>query len=703
MSSHVQISNRRNIALCGHGSIGKTSLIDALLLHTGAIAGHHSVDDGTSVCDFDPEEKLHKHTIEAKVVHLQSDSVYFTFLDTPGYTDCIGQTIGALVAADGAVIGINAHKGIEVNTRRVFKEVLDLGMPVSLVITRVDGEAVDFGPLMQQIRDTFGPSCVLMNLPKRDGELVTGIVDLLEPGDDLGAVMEVGPLHDQLVEALVEGSDVLMERYLDGDIPSIQELLPLLPDAVLSRELIPVFCVDARDNIGLSEFLRGLAQTMPSPDRIERHGSSTEGQDVVLHADASGPLVAQVFKTRVDPYLQKLSYIRVFNGTLKKDQLIHVDGDSQTIKIPTLLEVQAGQTQPLDYAEAGQIVAVAKVDALHTGSVLGDVRMPEIHFPQPMVGLAIRPKTQADEKRLSVALHKLVEEDPTIRLDRDSLTSEVVLTGMSELHLKLLLERMQHRDKVDLETHDPRIPLRETIQIQAEGSYRHKKQSGGRGQFGEVHIRMYPFPRGTAVEDFATKSRFPSLKAVHHDAVNNFLWIDSVVGGSIPGNFLPAIEKGFKERIVRGVIAGYPIQDVAVEVHYGKHHPVDSSEAAFKIAGAMAFKQVFLESQPCLLEPLVKLDVSVPESHVGDVYGDMSSRGGRVLGTDSGGGDIQVVHCIVPLREVMHYGRTLSSMTGGQGSYSIEFSSYEVMPPNAQQQYLQTVKAEDEVESLLSS
>jgi elongation factor G len=383
--------------------------------------------------------------------------------------------------------------------------------------------------------------------------------------------------------------------------------------------------------------------------------------------------------------------------------LVHVDGDQHSIKVPALLEVQAGQTHPLDFAEAGQIIAIAKAEQLHTGSVLGDVRMPEIHFPQPMVGLAIRPKTQADEKRLSAALHKLVEEDPTVRLDRDSLTSEVVLTGMSELHLKLLLERMQHRDKVDLETHDPRIPLRETIQVPAEGSYRHKKQSGGRGQFGEVHIRMFPLPRGTKIEEFATKARFPSLKTTHYDSANNFLWVDSIVGGSIPGNFLPAIEKGFKERIARGVISGYPIQDLAVEVHYGKHHPVDSSEAAFKIAGAMAFKQVFLEAQPCLLEPLVKLDVNIPESHVGDVYGDMSSRGGRVLGNESAGGGFQIVHCEVALREVMHYGRTLSSLTGGQGSYTIELSAYEVMPPNVQQQYMKSIQSEDEVESLLSS
>jgi elongation factor G len=696
MSSHVQVSQRRNIALCGHGSIGKTSLIDALLQLTGMVAGSHSVDDGTSVCDFDVEEKLHKHTMEAKVVHIEYKSVYLTLLDTPGYTDCIGQTIGALVAADSAVIGINAHKGIEVNTRRVFKEVSELSLPVGLVITRVDGEPVDFTALLKDIQDAFGKKCALMNIPTRRGEQITGVVDLLRSGSCEGAVADASLLHDQLIESIVECSDALTERYLNGDVPSAEELLKVIPQAVLHGDFIPIYCVDSRDNVGLSEFLDGLAQTMPSPDAIQRHGQSVDGKDVVLHAEADGPLVAQVFKTRVDPYLQKLSYVRVFNGTLRKDQTVHVDGLQNSIKIPTILEIQAGQAQPLDFAEAGQIVALAKAEHLHTGSVLGDFQLPNIHFPQPMVGIAIRPKRQTDEKRLAVALHKLLEEDPTIRLDRDAVSSEVVLTGMSELHLKMLLERMQHRDKVDLEVHDPRLPLRETIQAEADGSYRHKKQSGGRGQFGEVHIRMFPFPAEISAEEFATKSRFPSMKSVHFDAEHHFMWVDSIVGGSIPGNFMPAIEKGFKERIARGVIAGYPIYNVAVEVHYGKHHPVDSSEAAFKIAAAMAFKQVYMNARPCLLEPIVRLNVSVPTECVGDIYADTSSKGGRVLGSDSASGGFQVIRCELPLREVMHYSRTLSSLTAGQGSYTTELAAYEVMSPLTQQQYLRSIESEEE-------
>lgn len=698
MTTSVRISQRRNIALCGHGSSGKTSLIDSLLLKTGAITGAHSVDDGTSVCDFDPEEKLHKHTIEAKVLHCEHDSTYFTFLDTPGYSDCIGQTLGALFAADSAAICIHAHAGVEVNTRRVFKEVTDLHLPCAMVITRLDGDAIDFTNLISQIRETFGNSCVLMNIPCGLSADLKGVADVLEVASTSGAVMDVGAAHDQLIEAIVEADEGLMEKYLSGEDLPQAELLSALPKAVLSRSLIPIFCVCAKTQIGLNELLTGLARCMPSPDWVERHGQSTDGTDVIVHADADGPLVAQVFKTRIDPFVQKISYIRVYSGRLTKDQNVHVDGQKKTIKLPQLLDVQAGQTQSIDHGEAGQIVAVTKMEDLHTGSVLGDVALPNIPFPQPMVGLALRSKNHNDENKLSVALHKLIEEDPTLRLDRDNQTSELVISGISELHLKLIIERLQHRDKVDVETHDPKIPLRETIQQEAEGFYRHRKQSGGRGQFGEVHIRMFPLPPGTDIEEFASKARFPSMKNKHYDEKINFLWIDSIVGGSIPGNFMPAIEKGFRERMTRGVIAGYQIQDVAVEVHFGKHHPVDSSEAAFKIAGAMAFRNVFREARPCLLEPVVKLHVSAPCDYVGDIYSDISSRGGRVLGSEGAGGGYQTMHFEVPLREVLHYSRTLNSNTAGQGSYTMELSAYEVMPLNIQQQIMSQADVAEEVE-----
>ncbi|GIW99983.1 MAG: elongation factor G [Pirellulaceae bacterium] len=700
MTSHVAISQRRNVAFCGHSSVGKTTLIDTLLQVTGAVDGAHSVDDGTSICDFDPEEKHHKHTIEAKVVHCEHDGNYITMLDTPGYVDFIGQTIGALAAADAAAVCINAHKGIEVNTRRVFKEASTLRLPRCFILTRIAGDEVDFGSLLARIRDTFGNNCVMLNVPQQQEGNIVGVLDVLTPPENVaGAVLPIAQLHDQLVEAIVEVDEGLMERYLEGEVPSAQELIDALPRAVLSGGLTPIFCVDAKQQLGLDLLLDGILHCLPSPDQLPRRAWDTEGNEVELKPDPDGAVAAQVFKTRIDPFVQKLSFVRVFSGTIRKDQQVTVDGGRKTAKLTQILEVQGGQTKPLDYAEAGQIVAVAKMEDLHTGSVIGEFRLPAIPFPKPMVGLALVSKSSGDEKKLSEALSKLAEEDPTLRLDRDEQSSELIITGMSELHLKLMLERLQHRDHLEVETKDPRLPLRETIQAPAEGSYRHKKQSGGRGQFGEVHIRMFPFPPGTKPEEFATKERFPNQKALHYSPENNFLWIDSIVGGTIPGNFLPAVEKGFKERMARGVIAGYPVQDVAVEVHFGKHHPVDSSEAAFKIAGSMVFRNVFREAQPCLLEPIVKLDISIPEEFVGDVYSDMSSRGGRVLGNDALGGGYQVVHAEAPLREVLHYSRTLSSMTGGQGSYTVDFARYDVMPPNVQQQYLKELAEEEEAVS----
>jgi elongation factor G len=409
-------------------------------------------------------------------------------------------------------------------------------------------------------------------------------------------------------------------------------------------------------------------------------------------------LVAQVFKTRIDPFVQKLNFIRIFSGTLKKDSTIAAVGVRKGIKIGPLFHVQANETEPTEEAGPGEIVAVAKIEELHTGITLGDLAMPAIGFPTPMVGLAVVPKSRGDEAKLSGALHKIAEEDPTFRLDRDAQTKELVVTGMSELHLQLIQERLKRRDKVEVETKEPKIPYRETVQAKAEGSYRHKKQTGGRGQFGEVHIRMLPFPIGTTPEEFAVKDRFPSMRSFHYDPENNFIWIDSIVGGTIPNNFLPAVEKGFKERLARGVIAGYQVQNVAVEVFFGKHHPVDSSEQAFKTAGSMAFRNVFQQAKPGLLEPIVRMEITVPNSHLGDINSDMSGRRGRVLGMDSAGGDLQTIIAEVPLAEVTTYARTLSSVTGGQGSYTIEFSHYDVVPGNVQKEIIDKAKLEEEEE-----
>jgi len=686
MAKH-KVEDIRNIALCGHGASGKTSLADKLLVKTGAVSGEPSVDAGTSICDFDAEEKAHKRTIESSIVHFEHGGKRFNVVDTPGYADFIGQTIGALRGVDTAVIVINAHSGIEVNTRRVFKEAEKAGVGRIIIINKLDEHNLDFPALIERIRDTFGNQCVLFNVPIGHGADFKGVASTLKPGEAKGALISPAEIHTSLIESIVEVDEELMMKYFEGEEPSHEQLTGLIVQAVAKGTLVPILCCSAKTGVGLAELLDGLLACSLPPSAVPRTAKK-DGAEFEIKPDPAGPLVAQVFKTRIDPFVQKLSYIRMYSGTMKKDETVPTTSSRKGTKLGPLLEVQGGETKPIDFASAGEIVAIAKMEDLHTGTSLGVAELPKIAFPTPMVGLAVTPKARNDEAKLSVSLHKIVEEDSTFKLDRDAQTKELVMTGMSELHLQIIRERLHRRDKLDVDTKPPKIAYRETIQTTAEGSYRHKKQSGGRGQFGEVHIRMFPFPRGTKPEEYCVKDRFPHFKEFHYDDHHNFVWINSVVGGTIPSNFLPAVEKGFKDRMEKGVIAGYRVQDVAVEVHFGKYHDVDSSEAAFKIAGSMAFRNVFQQARPALLEPVVKMEITVPESNVGDVYSDMSSRGGRVQGSDSAGGGYQTVFAEVPLREVTTYARTLSSMTGGQGSFAMEFAHYDVMPGNIQQEVI---------------
>jgi elongation factor G len=694
----ANIQDIRNLVLCGHGGCGKTTLVDHLLTTIGAVNAHPSVDDGTSICDFDPEEKHHKYTIEAKVVHFEHGGKFFQVIDTPGYPDFIGQTIGAMHGVDTAAIVINAQAGIEVNTRRVFAEAGKAGLGRMIVINKMDAENIDFPALVDVIREMWGNACVLLNVPIGHGASFTGVVSTLNvPGDTRGALINPHDIHDPLLESIIEVDEGVMERYFEGTPPTDEELAGLIVRAIAEGALVPIICCSGKTGVGLPEFLDAVAACGLPPDALPR--TVTKGDEAMqVKADPNGPLVAHVFKTRIDPFVQKLSFIRIHSGTIKRDDIVPVSTARKPVKLGQPLRVRAADTQPLEQAGPGDILAIAKMEELPTGATLGEWRFPPIVFPTPMVGLAVTPRSRGDETKLSGALHKVVEEDPTFRLDRDAQTKELVITGMSELHLTVIRERLARRDKLEVDTKEPKIPFRETIQIKAEGSYRHRKQSGGRGQFGEVHMRMFPLPRGTNIEEFATKANFPQLKEYHYDEANNFLWVDSVVGGVIPGNFMPAIEKGFRDRLNRGVIAGYQVQDVGAEVFFGKHHPVDSSEAAFKTAASMVFRNVFQQAKPALLEPVVKLDVTIPEANVGDVYSDMSSRGGRVLGSDAAGGGLQTVRCEVPLRCVTTYARTLSSMTGGQGSYTMEVNHYDVMPPNIMQEIIAKSKLEEEEE-----
>lgn len=696
--SKIKVADIRNVAFCGHGSSGKTTLFDKILLKTGAASGNPSVDDGTSIGDFDREEKEHKYSIEASVAHCEYSGKRFNLIDTPGYPDFIGQAISSLRAVETAAIIIDAHSGIAVNTRRMFAEAGNAGVGRMIVINRMDSDNIDFEALVNDIRELWGGACVLLNVPLGVGAEFRGVASTLNlPDDTSGAIVDPTEIHESLVESIIEADEAMMERYFEGTQPTLDELSSLIVKAIAEGTFIPIVCCSGQKDIGVTELLDALAICGLSPDDVPRTGTK-DGNEVEVKPDEGGPLVAQVFKTRIDPFVQKLSFIRVFSGVLKKDDSVHASSARKDIKMGPLLELIGETTTPVDQAGPGDIVAVAKMEDLHTGSSLGDIAMPPINFPRPMVGLAVMPKSRGDETKISGALHKVVEEDPTFHVELDGQTKELVMTGMSELHLAIIRQRLSHRDKLEIETKEPKIPFRETIQAPAEGSYRHKKQSGGRGQFGEVHIRMRPLPRGTNLDEFCTKANFPSMKEHHYDEKHNFLWVDSVVGGVIPGNFMPAIEKGFKERLDGGVIAGYMVQDLCIEVHFGKHHPVDSSEAAFKTAGKMAFREVFEKARPCLLEPVVKIAITVPEANVGDVYSDMSSRGGRVQGADAAGGGMQTVNAEAPLREVHTYARTLSSMTGGQGSFSMEFSHYDAMPGNIQQEIMAKSSVTDDEE-----
>jgi len=693
----TKVEDIRNVAICGHGSSGKTTLTDNILVKKGLASGQPSVDEGSSICDFDPEEQNHKYTIESTVTHFEHNGKRFNWIDTPGRADFIGQTIGALHGVDTALVVVNAQAGIEVTTRRVFNEAGKLGLGRVILINKMDADNVNFEKVVGDIQDMWGPQCVLLNVPLGHGDDFKGVASTLRvPDDTTGALVDPNEIRDPLLESIIEVDEEVMERYFEGTVPTDDELSRLIVKAVAEGSLIPILCASGKNGEGVDELLEGLAMCGLGPDVIPRKAKNEAGEEIEIKPDPEGPLIARVFKTRIDPFVQKLSFLRILSGSIHRDDTVEASTARKPVKLGPILQVQASETETVDAGSPGDIVAVAKMEDLHTGAVLGDYKLPPMKFPTPMVGLAVSPKSRGDETKLSGALHKVVEEDPTFKLDRDAQTKELVMTGMSEMHLKVVQERLIRRDKLEVETKQPKIPLKETIQTSAEDSYRHKKQTGGRGQFGEVHIRMLPFPADTDPEEFCTKDRFPSLKKYHLDEEHNFLWVDSVVGGTIPGNFMPAIEKGFKERLEAGVIAGYAVQDVCVEVHFGKFHPVDSSEAAFKTAGKMVFRKVFEKAKPILLEPMVKMEITVPEDHVGDVYSDMSGRGGQVQGSDAAGGNLQTVHCEAPLRAVLTYNRSLSSMTGGSGSYTMDFSHYQMMPPDAQREIVAKAKMQDD-------
>ncbi len=687
------VSELRNVVLVGHGSVGKTSLADLMLYEAGEKKKIGSPDDGTSNLDVDDDEKDRHHSVTSHICHFEHNNVRVNLLDAPGMPDFIGYAIGALRAAETALITINARAGIEVNCRRAFQHAGNRGLGRFIVVNKCDEDDIDLPALVSSIKEQFGAACALMNVPVGIGSAMTAVVSTVRLPASLpeGTLLDPATSNQRVIDAAVEADEDLMMRYLeDGEI-SPDEIDAAIVKSVVAGTLIPVFFTSVKKDIGVRELMDGITRYAPAPTQLMRH-VTVDGQDQPVTPETEGPLVAQVIKTRIDPYLSKVSYIRIYSGRLQRDSHVHVVGQNGTVKIHQLLDFQGGEYEQVEEAIAGNIVAVTKIEEFHTGNTLSDgsdkIKMPPIAFPRPMVSLAVQPKSQADQTKISLALHKMEEEDPSFHVHHEEQTHELLMEGMSELHLKLIEKRLHDREKVDIVTHEPRIPYRETITDGAEGSYRHKKQSGGSGQFAEVHLKLSAFPHGVDLNEYINKDRYPHLRSFNHDEKLNFVFIDRVSGGSVPNQFIPAVEKGIREQMLRGVIAGYQVQDVMVELFFGKDHPVDSNETAFRIAGSHCFKELFEKARPALLEPIAALEVTVPNAHIGDITKDLNTRRGRMEGVDEIPGGFSVIHAKVPFANVKTYARTISSLTGGQGSFTLEFSSYELLPPNEQQQVI---------------
>ena len=702
----------RTVALVGHGAAGKTSLADALLFAAKAVERHGSVEEGTSVSDFDDEEKKRKFSIDASVLHLDFKGKRIHLLDTPGYPDFVGAALSGLNAVDTAVLVVSAPHGIQVNTRRMFREAGKRDVARMIVLNRLDGDNIDFKQLLSSLRDTFGKACVLFNAPDAVGPKFSAVVSVLNPpaSAPAGCPVDLVATRSQLIDAVVESDDALMEKYLLEGSVSNEELLAALPKALAAGNVIPIFCTSAKKDIGITDFLDALVQDALSPVQGHPRTARKDGSEVTLEPSESGDFRALVFKTLNDKFVGHLSFLRVLSGRITGEQALVNERTGKSSRNTGLLLVQGKQTQVVPEAIPGDIIAVAKIDDLHIGDTVGTkpgtgkVAMPD--FPRPMFGLAVEPKARGDEQKISGSLQKIAEEDPTFHVTRDAQTKEMVMTGISQLHLDVVQHRLKRRFDLDVVTHDPKIPYRETVTTNAEANYRHRKQSGGRGQFGEVHLRVFPMPREIHTreeffEKYATKEHFEKLRVdnCRYDEEHNFGFLDSIVGGTIPNQFVPAVEKGCKELLERGALAGYRLQDVAVEVYFGKDHPVDSSEQAFKTAARIAFKNAVLAARPVLLEPIVDLEVTVPSKDTGTLLGFLNTKRARIESQDSLPGDLAVIHAKAPLAELTRLAAELGSMTQGQGAYSMDFSHYDLVPGNVQQQIVAKTKmAADEEE-----
>ncbi len=668
----------RNVALAGHPGAGKTILFEALLHAGGALQTAGSIERGNTASDFDPIERERGHSIDAAIAGFEHAGLHINLIDTPGYQDFRGPALSVLDAVETVAIVIDPVTGIGHGTRRMMEYAKQRGLCRAILINKIDHAGLDFGALLATLRDTFGPEVLPLNLPADGGTRVVDCYGQREGSSDLGPVAD---WHQKIIDQVVEINETVMDHFLDlgEEGLTVAELHDAFEQCLREGHLVPVCFVSARNGTGVSELLSITAALFPHPGEANPapflKGMGEDATPIAAKPDPDAHVIADVFKIVNDPFVGKLAIFRVHQGTVRKDAQLFVDDGRKPFKVAHLYRIQGKEHAEIAQAVPGDIAAVAKVDELHFDAVLHDshdedqIRLEPMPFPRPMFGLAVEPASKGQEQKLALSLAKLAEEDPAFVVEHSGETNETVIRGLSDLHLRVMLQRLKDRFSVDVKSHPPRIAYRETISLKAEGHHRHKKQTGGAGQFGEVFLRIEPLPRGQGFE-----------------------FIDEVKGGTIPGQFLPAVEKGVRQVLHSGAVAGYPIQDVRVIVYDGKHHPVDSKEVAFIAAGKRAFLDAIGKAQAQVLEPIVDLEVNAPESCMGDVSGGLASKRARISGTDAGHGGEIVIRAQVPLSEMEGYAAELKSATAGRGRYALDFSHYEPVPVPIQKKLVEAYR-----------
>jgi elongation factor G len=676
----------RNLALVGHGHCGKTSLAAALLYCAGAASRLGKVDQGTAPTDFDPDEIDRKISISTALAHLEHKGRKVNLLDTPGYGNFIADARPALRVAEGALVVVSAAAGVEVLTERAWKMAEEAGCARIIAINKIDRDNASFERALESVQKRLSRAAVPVQIPLSEGPGFNAVIDLIEDqvltfAADESGKCTAGPVpaeareratrwQERLMEAVAETDDALVEKFLDKGSLEREELARTLRRAVAAGKLFPVYACSALHNVGCAPLLDAATGLVPSPaERGAVAAQDGKGNgSIELQPDSRQPLAAFVFKTIADPFAGKISLVRVYSGTLRADQPLHNHTRDVAERIAALVLTQGKQQVPVAELRAGDLGALVKLKETCTGDSLSDkshpLRFAPLEYPEPAMTFAIQPKSRADEEKISTALHRLAEEDPGMRYGRDPLTHELLLSGAGDTHVEVLVSRLKRKFGAEVILHPPKVPYRETIRKRAEAHGRHKKQTGGHGQFADCKIRMEPLPRG-----------------------KDFEFVDEIFGGSIPRNFIPAVEKGIQEARQHGFLAGYPVVDFRVILHDGQYHEVDSSELAFKIAGSLAFKEAMEKAMPTLLEPIMRVEVVAPEEFMGDLMGDLNSRRGRVHGTDQRDGNLSI-QAHVPMAEMLSYAPALKSITAGRGSYHMEMAHYEEVPGQIQERII---------------